>query len=398
MMFFQIGSYIEKEVKKMKIRVRVKNKDNRFGGRNIEINFGDDSLKTPYRAANQKDFNAATSLPFKVTIENKISDFVNDFSTTALDSFLKSNGSLIRRSKNLGESGLLMRYSKNISSITIPNKKKIEDIDELKLFLLLQNDPNFHIISLPPFTYQDLDEYRNVVEDFCEKGIAKKKVVMPILHLSSDIETFKREFSVLRDLHKNDLVNIIGFKFAKIKTRPQQYLEIFRNREKDIWYHCIGVPRNNANELLAEIHELQNWGIDTYTPRARKLSQKQVGFLIYQNSQKGPSDLSVKRFDGSTLGILKEPSYIEKYGHNLNCDCVVCHNKDLNSFKETYSHDLSGSFDLNLLNYADKLHDLFGGNQKFETSRNSIRNDALHQYYNEREYAANKITPPNKTS
>jgi hypothetical protein len=43
------------------------------------------------------------------------------------------------------------------------------------------------------------------------------------------------------------------------------------------------------------------------------------------------------------------------------------------------------------------LHDLFGGNQEFDISRNSIKNDALQEYYSEREYAAGKIVPPDKS-
>ena len=43
------------------IKVRVLNKDNRFGGRNIEVSFGSSSFKTPNRTATHKDYLAAST-------------------------------------------------------------------------------------------------------------------------------------------------------------------------------------------------------------------------------------------------------------------------------------------------------------------------------------------------
>ena len=40
------------------IRVKVLNKDNRFGGRNVDISFGSFSFKTPNRTATHKEYNA----------------------------------------------------------------------------------------------------------------------------------------------------------------------------------------------------------------------------------------------------------------------------------------------------------------------------------------------------
>lgn len=84
------------------IGIKVLNKDNRFGGRNIDISFGSFSFKTPNRAATQKEYNAVSSLPHDIKIDNPVSEYVSSFDNRSLDAFLSGNGSFKdRRGENI---------------------------------------------------------------------------------------------------------------------------------------------------------------------------------------------------------------------------------------------------------------------------------------------------------
>jgi hypothetical protein len=57
---------------------------------------------------------------------------------------------------------------------------------------------------------------------------------------------------------------------------------------------------------------------------------------------------------------------------------------------------LNGTFNHRLLAHADKLHDLLAGNKEFNLSREAIKDDSLHDYFQTHEYSRDKITPPNE--
>lgn len=51
MTYSQVESFAGGEDRMVSIKVKVQNKDNRFGGRNVDISFGSSSFKTPNRTA-----------------------------------------------------------------------------------------------------------------------------------------------------------------------------------------------------------------------------------------------------------------------------------------------------------------------------------------------------------
>ena len=136
-------------------------------------------------------------------------------------------------------------------------------------------------------------------------------------------------------------------------------MEIYEHRDEEIWYHCFGNTRTQGGNPLAQIHVLQNWGLDTFSPKTINLGRKQIIYLILLENSTKPSELNVQRFDSPTLGILKEDNWLSKYGHDLHCNCMVCKNKNLIEFKDEYSYELDGKFSPKILRNASKVHELF---------------------------------------
>jgi len=378
------------------IKIKVLNKDNRFGGRNVDISFGSSSFKTPNRNATNKDYLAATSLPHKITIQNPVSEYVSAFNKPSFDAFLTGNGSFARRKKSIADQCIdMMRYSPIMSTIHIPTEERITQ-NQLMLFNVFQNR-HLDIISIPPFQYKNIKEYEEVVAQFSEVARSRKQEAMPILPLSTKLSIFRLEFDALRRLHDTGICNVIGFDYASPDTHSHQYLEIYSNREEDIWYHAFCVPRapRGKNAIpVAHIHELQNYGLDTFSPEVRDVSQKAIGYLRMETQNTDPDKLELKRYDSPTLGIFKEPKWISKYGHALHCNCPVCIGKDLISFKYTYTHDLDGSFDPNQLHSADKVHELVSGSKEFDESMKAIKSDDLPAYYESKEFTKGRVKPP----
>jgi len=380
----------------LRVKVTVKNKDNKFGGRNIDISFGASSLKTPYRAANQKDFLAASSLPHNITIQNKITEHITSFNGPNYLKFLNQNGSFYNRSKNLSNSIDMMRHSPIMSTVQIPPGQRLSH-DDLMLFNMYQRENQLGIISIPPFEYNNIIEFEKTITDFCEVAQSRRQVTMPIIPLSMELNTFRMEFASLKKLHENGLCDVIGFSYANPLKHTQQLLEIYRNRDEDIWYHLFGVPRvprGRSQRPVAHIHELQNWGIDTFSPEAKDMSGKAVSYLIMKEKTKKPGDLSCQRYDSPTLGVFKEADWIERYGHSLNCKCPLCNGKDLDSYKDVYCHELNGNFNPNLLRNADKIHELITGTTEFGTSKKAIEADDLPAYFKEKEFTKGRVNPP----
>jgi len=90
MNFSLAGSFTGGEDRLISINVKVLNKDNRFGGRIVDISFGSSSFKTPHRTATHKDYHAASSLPHNVTIGNPVSEYVSSFNNTSFDESMEA--------------------------------------------------------------------------------------------------------------------------------------------------------------------------------------------------------------------------------------------------------------------------------------------------------------------
>jgi len=379
------------------INVKVLNKDNRFGGRNVDISFGSSSFKTPHRAATHKDYYAASSLPHNVTIGNPVSEYVSAFNNSSFDAFLSGNGSFASRKKRIIDQSIdIMRYFPIMSTIQVPTNRKVTQ-DQLMLFNMLQNQ-QLDIISIPPFEYKDINEYEEVITQFSEAAQLRRQEAMPILPLSTELDTFKREFAALRRLHNTGVCNVIGFAYANPYKHIQQFNEIYSNREEKIWYHAFGVPRTprgGRNVIpVAHIHELQNWGLDTFSPEVRDIGRKAIVYLLMKSKTTKPDEIKCQRYDSPTLGIFKEPEWINRYGHDLHCGCPVCKGKDLPSFKDEFTHELDGSFNSNLLRSADKVHELVSGSREFGESMKAIESDDLPAYFKSKELTKDRVKPP----
>lgn len=199
-------------------------------------------------------------------------------------------------------------------------------------------------------------------------------------------------FEALRQLNNdNGICKVIGFAYAGPFSHIQQYQTIYEKRAEDIWYHVFGVPKAPKNKSVAHIHELQNWGIDTFSPEVRYIQPKAISHLIFESRKIKPEEVVCpRRFDYQTLGIITENDWTEKYGHDIHCSCPVCTGKDLSSFKDTYMHDLDGSFAPRLLYDADRTHTLISRTNEFIESKEAIKADDLPTYFDEREFTKNR--------
>jgi len=390
-------NFIDGEDNLTSIKISKLNKDNNFGGRNITVSLGSSSFRTPIKTATQKDYHAASSLPHKITIHNSISEFVFDFNNHTLDAFTKGNGSLKNRRDALLEQSIdMMRSHQLMSTVQFPTTRRISQ-DELMLFLLLQNTTILNIISIPPFQYNNIEEFKKIITDFSEKVKEKKQEAMPILLINQDTDSFINEFSAFRELHQNGMCNVIGFQYANPFNFPIHFLEIYKHREEDIWYHCFGIPRTprGKNQTpVAHVHELQNWGLDTFSSKVTQLGRKQVIYLIKKSESTQPDELRCQRFDSPTLGILKEDDWKIRYNDDLHCNCPVCSGQNLKIFKDRYSYELNGEFNPNLLRQADKVHELASGSEEFHSSMKAIESDDLHSYFKSKEFTKNRVEPP----
>jgi len=199
------------------IKVSVLNKDNRFGGRNIDVSFGSSSFKTPARTATHRDYFAASSIPHKITIENPVSEYVSSFNNPSFDAFLSGNGSYSnRKGRKMTQSVDMMRYFPIMSTIQIPANRYVTQ-DQLMLFNLFQSY-EFDIISIPPFEYKDINEYEEVVTQFSDAAKARGQEAMPILPLSTELDTFKLEFAALRRLNETGICNVEDFDYPQISV------------------------------------------------------------------------------------------------------------------------------------------------------------------------------------
>lgn len=286
----------------------------------------------------------------------------------------------------MAQSMPMMRYFPSVSSIKMPKGRRIEQ-DELMLFDQFQKD-EFEVVSIPPFVYNNIDDYKKIIIRYSDFARSRGQEAMPILPMSTELSTFKLEFGALRELNNdNDLCKVIGFSYANPSSHIQQYQEIYKHRSENIWYHGFGVPKTQRNNPAAIIHELQVFGIDTFSPDVKYSSPGAAKYFIFKNKNTRPEDVTIpRRFDYQTLGVLGESDWRGRYGHDICCSCPVCQGNDLSSFKDAYTHDLDGSFTPTLLNDADRVHTLISGSNEFNESREAIKSDDLHTYYNSKEF------------
>jgi len=371
--------------------------DNQFGGRTTNISLGSNSFKTPNRTATNKEYNVSGDLPHDIKINNPVSEYILEFNTSNIQNFLNGNGSFANRIEKLENGTQIMREYPVLSTIKTPNNMRMP-IKSLKLFLELQNLTDISIISLPPFEYSNIDEFSKVIIDYNEMASQRKQEIMPIIHMETKPDVFKEEFKALRELYNNDACKLIGFKYAHWKTHVQQLNEIHQHRDENIWYHCFDVPRKprgQSNDFSAHLHSLQNWGVDTVSPYTIAMTQKQVAYLIYKNSQVTPDNLNMgTRFDADNLGILSESQWTDNYHENLNCNCEICRGTTLSEFKEKYSEERNGNFNPSVLTGAVKIHELLSGTDEFKKSYKEIKSDNLHNYYDKKSFIRGKIPRP----
>ena len=380
------------------IKVSNINKDNQFGGRNVNVSLGQSSFKTPNRTATFKEYNYAGTLPHNIILKNPISELILDFNRGNINNFLLGNGSFASRSGKIESSLEMMRQYPVICTIKIPTGIRIPN-NKIKLFLELQNNDMIDIISLPPFNYTDIEDFKKKIIDYSEIGQQRKQETMPIIHMDSEIETFNKEFEALRDLHDNGLCNIIGFKYASRRTHVQQFNEVSNNKEESIWYHCFDVPRRpriRPRYDVAHSHELQNWGIDTVSPMVKQLTKDQVRYLMARTSTQSIESVHCDDFfDDVTLGILKEDNWIERYHNDINCNCPLCSRVNgVNEFKIEYTKEKNGNFNPQILYGAIRIHELLSGSEEFKVSREAIKSDDLKTYFDNKEFTKGRIQPP----
>jgi len=366
----------------MKVQiVDIDEEKKRFGGRILEVNR---KINTPFRVSSSVDYKSKQEIPTDIKIDSEFSEVVSDFNNKELDKFLSKNGPFSSRIRTDEQKADIMSYSSIISYYPQLPKNRPLNQKGMKLILELElNIENVNVISIPMFT--PIDSYEKELRVYCEVIKDRGKDPMPILDMALEEKEFKSKFDAICSNIETGLISIMGLRYRNWQENIQNFYHIWENKEKEILYYCIGVDRkfNQASTM----HILQSWGIDVYSIKMKRGYGTRNGDKKKKEKKK---ILNFDIFDRETIGILKLNQYKSEHpNEELNCDCPMCHNLDLDSFIEHYGYNENGEKDALQLQYAGKLHEFFSSSKEFDISRTSIKEGKLLNYFNSKKYLRN---------
>lgn len=369
----------------MKIeRVRVKHQDE-YGPRMIEVKTDKINFETPERTVTSTEGNYKKKVrtldePFLHPIFEAIAHFTED----NLIELHTRNGPFATRKTVLGA---YVRAYGDVDVITkfYPQMKKNSSASVIDARTLadLQRYCEFDMITIP-------DLSPNSPVDELEKHITKmhKKFIepytnaepIPYVDMAMDEDLFKEKVDMIWD--NNGTFKVMGIIFRSPPQYMANYMYLQKKNDRDIWIHASGVNRYYPkNWTTSQMHIPQLYGIDT----ASILSQR-IGI------EPPPKPVEkIKRFDHNSLGLIEIRNHREKYGNELNCNCPVCENKNLDDIIREYTVNHKGEVEIPLLDTWCKLHEAFTSPNEFKIGRKAIKNNEFEDYIKSKEHVRNVI-------
>ncbi|MBU4221099.1 MAG: hypothetical protein KKD46_02600 [Euryarchaeota archaeon] len=376
-----------------------------FGGRCLKVKTDKGTFYTPERRVTSTEFEYKQQLPVRGTIDNPVGEIVSDFRENELNQFLAGNGPFKNRKMRLESLADVMEYS-NISFY--PQFKKDVSLKSGNLFLFteLQLYTGVEMVSIPPFYHKTFDEYAKVLVDYCN-GIrdssSNRQEPLPYLDMGLPPSEFQKKADFIWSLCKegNELVNSMGVIYRPINSNIINYSYLHSNRERNILIHASGVERiHNPRVPTSEMHILQRYGIDTYSIKTKRFYKPPTPIDSSKEKEEKPDTIELDKlrfYDPNTIGVIKINEWNSRYNTTLNCDCIVCRNKDINDFIDKYAYDHNGAIDNQLLIKATKIHELSASTKEFGNSKKYIKEGGLKDYFGEKEYLK-KVSPVSSTT
>jgi len=374
-----------KTLNTMKIdKVRVLNQDE-YGPRVVEIKTNKVNFETPDRAVTSTEGNykkqvRALDDPFLHSIFESIAHFANENLQelhTRNGPFAKRKTALSSQVRDYSDSDMITKFypqMKKDSCVSVEDARTLADLQRYCGYDLIT------ILDLSPNS--PVEEFEKHITKMNEKFISPFTDAEPIpyIDMAMDHDLFKKKVDAIWD--NNGTFKVMGVIFRSPPLHMANYMYLQKNNDRDIWIHASGVNRYyQKNWTTSQIHIPQIYGIDTVSI----LSQRIGGEPISKPVEK------IKRYDPKSLGIIEVKKHREKYGTNLDCDCPVCENKNLNQAIEKYTVNHKGEIDIALLDIWFKLHESFSSYSEFEEGRKYIKKDEFGDYLTEKEHLSKVI-------
>lgn len=224
---------------------------------------------------------------------------------------------------------------------------------------------------------------------------------MPVLSLNQGKRVLLQKVNWL--LSRN--IDAIGFRMTGSgKKYINSLVEVINAKENDIWIHLSDVKKSWYG--ISESHIDTLYGIDTIIKRkaykygaffmarqqssvaSRGLMPTPVGIPIPSTQIQQPIIPPIIKnkniFESSYLGFINPRDIRNNFGINLSCNCPACRNaRNINELVR----QLTASYGRGIL----EVHNSFNANREFVNIRNSIDNDEVQIYFNQKRFIQDNL-------
>jgi len=363
-------------------KVKVRNIDD-FGARTLEVRTDKITFSTPSRAVTSTEANYKKRVrTLDDPYENPVFEVISHFTPERIKLLYTKNGVFGQRKSVISS---YVRGFEDVITKFFPQMRKEYSLnkDDIFTFLDLQRYCDLDLISIPDYSpNSDPGKYEDLITKASENFIFNYTNAEPIpyVDMASEPEIFQKKVDMILD--HSGIFKVMGV----IYRSPLQYYPNFKylrdKAENDIWIHASGVPRYyGGNWTTSQIHIPQIYSIDTYSLRSQMMGVE---------PPIKPVD-EIRRFDYNTLGLLKIKDHRRRYGSDLDCDCPVCSNKNLDDLIANYTIDHKGQRQNALLDTWCKIHEVYSSSMEFERSKDAINNNEFEKYIRGKEYMKNLV-------
>ena len=376
----QDGIYDNMKIEKVKV-----SSQDEYGPRVVEIKTDKGSFETPNRTVTSTEGNYKKQVrtlddPFLHPIFESIAHFTDE----NLQALHMRNGPFAKRKTAL--SSQVRAYS-DLDMITkfYPQMKKgsYVSVEDSRTLADLQRYCGYDLITILDLSLNSpVDKFEKHITKMSEKFIFPftEAEPMPYVDMAMEHDLFKKKVDAIWD--NSGIFKAMGVIFRSPPSYMANYMYLQKNNDRDIWIHTSGVNRYyQKNWTTSQVHIPQLYGIDTVSI----LSQRIGGEPAPKPVEK------IKRYDSKSLGIIEIKKHREKYGVELDCDCPVCLNKNLDNAIEKYTVNHKGEQEISLLDIWFKLHESYSSLKEFEKGRKSIKKNEFDNYLQDKEHISNVI-------
>ncbi len=386
----------------MSIDVKSKSKDWDTGARIVRVKLSSsNSFETPTRSITSTEHNYKIKTIDKIassfglgqgpstSFENEILQISKSHDIEGLQRFLKKNGAFNSAKREVVAKNKAY-FDKFVVYYPIFTKKMLYEQNQRlgieNLITLI--DFQVHACKLENITIpeshpnQTFDNFKKDLSSLSKRALAHGgKQIIPYLDMGMSSELFTAKYKYLIDSG----YPIIGTVYRNLDENYPNF-RYLQKMDDDVLIIGSGVNRYwQSNWTTAYMHVPNFWGIDVTSLESKPVVPKKDKFGNYIPIEQKPID-EIKRFDQTSLGIIKLKTHEDSYGKDLNCDCAVCSGKNLDEFKAEYSRDPAGNIDTAILDDFCKLHETYSSRSEFDIERKFIEQNESKAYIDSHQY------------